>query len=290
MNISNSGIWSKKKGGPVLDSVSINLIAGAWSFRKLISSYTGNANRVVRTSDNTPFEIGFAGIDYDEDSLDLNIGSNSATMDLWYDQTSAGITLSQSSSSNRPRIVNAGVTDNINGKVSAFYNGTSSHLLSSTLITGIVNNSDFTIFIVYQKLNSGFAAMINQGKSFGGNGYFNFGVVSADNTNALMFRNTDNDYRFGTNSNAVGAKQLVTVINTGASSEGFVNGVSVGTTANGTRQSSLAVPSELAVGKRAVHSSEYLNGNLSEIIIFKRALTVSERQIVEADILNYYGI
>lgn len=80
------------------------------SLRKLISTAT-NAVRVRRSSDNAEQDIGFSGDDFDTASLTSFVGSDSAYVVKFYDQTGNGKDLSQATTSRQPRIVNAGTFD-----------------------------------------------------------------------------------------------------------------------------------------------------------------------------------
>lgn len=82
----------------------------AYSLKKVISTAT-NAIRVRRSSDNAEQDIGFVGDALDTAALAAFVGSNSAFVTTFYDQTATGINLVQATASAQPRIVNAGVFD-----------------------------------------------------------------------------------------------------------------------------------------------------------------------------------
>lgn len=85
---------------------------GLYSLRKQLTSYSGSAIRVRRSSDSTEQDIGFtAGNLLDTASLLSFAGSGSAYVKTWYDQSGGGKNLSQTTAANQPRIVNAGVLD-----------------------------------------------------------------------------------------------------------------------------------------------------------------------------------
>ena len=72
----------------LLDQYGTN-IGGAWSFRKLSSSYTGNCIRIRESGGNTETDIGFSGDYVDEDAITAFCGSNSGFIVKWYDQSGA---------------------------------------------------------------------------------------------------------------------------------------------------------------------------------------------------------
>lgn len=281
------GIGASAPTSPyILDNISNTNLVGAWSMRQLKGGIV-YANNVRRNNDNSTIDIGFSSGNYNTSALSSHVGANSGFTTAWYDQSGNGLTLSQATTTNQPRIVNAGTNDVINSKVSNYYNGTSNSLISSSLIGGIADNNNLSIFLVYQKLNTDYSTIINQGKDAS---YFHFGLVSYNPNNTLRFRNSNNDYAYGTNTNTTSDKQVISVINTGAFSECFRNGVSIGTTPQGTTSNSVVAGNELAIGKRAGDNSEFINANISEIIIFTRALSTIERQTLERNMGTYYGI
>jgi hypothetical protein len=88
----------------------------AYSVRKLRTAYTGACIRVRRSSDNAEQDIGFVGVDLDTASLLSFVGAGNGFVTAWYDQSGSGFNANQTSSSNQPRIVNAGVVHFVNGK------------------------------------------------------------------------------------------------------------------------------------------------------------------------------
>lgn len=80
------------------------------SLRKLISTATV-AVRVRRSSDNAEQDIGFSGNSLDTAALSSFVGSNSAFVTTFYDQTGNAQHAAQATASKQPRIVNAGIYD-----------------------------------------------------------------------------------------------------------------------------------------------------------------------------------
>jgi hypothetical protein len=100
------------------------------SLRKLISTATASI-RVRRSSDNAEQDIGFTGNALDTASLATFVGSDSAYVTKFYDQTGNAEHGEQATSGNQARIVNAGTYD---GKL--VFNGTSNSLKITTLTCG----------------------------------------------------------------------------------------------------------------------------------------------------------
>lgn len=96
----------------ILDQISSTAIA-AYGLRKLRNAYGGSAINVRRSSDNTVLDIGFdASGNLNTSALTAFVGSNSAFIATWYDQSgSVGLDMTQATTALQPRIVNAGTID-----------------------------------------------------------------------------------------------------------------------------------------------------------------------------------
>lgn len=100
-------------GGTPVKTYLFDFYGGAsvgYSLRKL-SVWSDYAIRVRRSSDNATLDIGFVGEDLDTTSLMAFAGSSSCFITIIYDQSGNGNHARQTSASNQPRIVNAGVLD-----------------------------------------------------------------------------------------------------------------------------------------------------------------------------------
>ena len=81
----------------------------AYSLRKLSSTYTGNAIRVRRASDNTEQNIGFDALgNLDTTALTTFCSGTNGFVTTWYDQSGNGANATQTTASFQPQIVNAG--------------------------------------------------------------------------------------------------------------------------------------------------------------------------------------
>lgn len=96
----------------MIDDLSLPHPTFAFSLRKLKSAYTGDCIRIRRDSDNSEQDIGFAangGVD--TSAISSFVGSDSAYVVTWYDQSGNGYDATQSTQSRQPRIVNAGTIE-----------------------------------------------------------------------------------------------------------------------------------------------------------------------------------
>lgn len=112
----------------------------AYSLRKLRSAYTGAAIRVRRSLDNTEQDIGFLADELDIASLLSFAGVGDGFVSVWYDQSGAGLNLTQTTASNQPRIVNTGIIELENGKPSLNWYGTTQFLNGGNVL-GLNGNS-----------------------------------------------------------------------------------------------------------------------------------------------------
>jgi hypothetical protein len=105
--ISQGGIWN---GSYLLDMYPG--AQAAYSLRKLRSAYTGSAIRVRRSSDNAERDIGFTGDNLgprlDETALINFVGTGSAFITTWYDQSGNLQDGYRTTAANQPRIVESG--------------------------------------------------------------------------------------------------------------------------------------------------------------------------------------
>lgn len=100
----------------ILNKISVPT-ATAYSLRLLNKDYTGNAIRVRRSSDNAETNIGFVNGKLDTATLLTFCGAGSGFVTTWYDQSGNGRNATQTTANNQPRIVNIGVLETLNGKV-----------------------------------------------------------------------------------------------------------------------------------------------------------------------------
>lgn len=124
---------------------------GAYSLRKLSCAYTGYAIRVRNSSSGATKDIGFiANGDLDTATLKSFIGSNSGTVNIWYDQSGNGRNATQSTAANQPQIVNAGVliTSNVKRVPSILFSG-NQWLDCGTSVQTMTNlGADGSVFII----------------------------------------------------------------------------------------------------------------------------------------------
>lgn len=107
------GLTSRRRSAPaaalLLDGIPVS---AAWSLRRMVTAYTGPLVRVRRLSDNAEMDIGADASGWlDIATLLAWVGASSAYVVTWYDQSGAGLHVTQPTMGAQPRIANNGVID-----------------------------------------------------------------------------------------------------------------------------------------------------------------------------------
>ena len=97
--------------------------AAAYSLRLLDNTYSGNAIKVRRSSDNAEQDIAFVNNELDTASLETFAGSGDAFVTTWYDQSGNGNNSTQTTAASQPQIVSSGTIYMLNSKPAISGNG-----------------------------------------------------------------------------------------------------------------------------------------------------------------------
>lgn len=258
--------------------------AAAFSLRKLRDAYTGSAIRVRRSSDNAEQDIGFdASGNLNTSALSSFVGSNSAFIVTWYDQSGNGINLTNSTAANQPRIVNAGTIDQMGSRPSP--RGDVTDFLEGADAMG-ANANEVDIFLVtnlYSFINGA-----NGNTFFGladsprfqanmpwsdGNIYFDVAGTAAPNRLTITGQMaTNTSYQFNITHSVAQNIQRVRK-----------NGTQIGNDGSGH-----TIASAFTRVSRA--SPNGIQGYYPEIIFFKGLVSDNEREVLERNQGAYYGI
>lgn len=152
-------------------------VGGAYSLRRLASSYLGPAVNIRRSSDNATQDVGFVGNDFDFDGFNAFVGGGSGFVTKWYDQSGNGNHTVPGPVTSQPQLVSAVAA--LNGRAALLYTQTQPQVL------GIPNSP--TVNMPF--LNGGYiAAVVNLQQTPTGQIYFwqtqgngneNFGINTA---------------------------------------------------------------------------------------------------------------
>jgi hypothetical protein len=119
--------------------------AVAYSLRLLDNTYTSDAIRVRRASDNTEQDIGFVNNELDTASLTTFCSGTDGFVTTWYDQSGNARDATQSTAAQQPQIVSSGSVINLNSKPTLQFNN------NQILTRASFNLSQISIFTVINK-------------------------------------------------------------------------------------------------------------------------------------------
>ena len=255
------------------------------SFRRLSSAYNGPACIVRRSSDNLLDTIGFLSSgELDTPRLKRFVGSASAFIVQWYDQSGQGNHAIQTNNAFQPRIVNIGIIDRRNGQIALALLGgqTMSTSLRVPQASGINNritvNSVFTASTVSQSLLSANANELNIHAPWGdGNTYFDLPNAGTGAGGGRLFTSltwqtlSAGFFLRDSNNSSIWRNGDVIISSVDRSGAANYTGSIVNLFAyNG--------------------NSNYMQGAVSELNIFNRLLTNAQLQGVQASQAAYYNI
>ena len=246
--------------------------AGAYSLRKLSSTYTGNCIRVRRSSDNTEQNIGFVNNVLDTASLLTFCGAGDGFVTTWYDQSGNGVNATQTAAVNQPTIVNTGALETLIGKTSIYFP------ISKGLIHTLTNSGSPAFFY------SGVSSLSTTTSRY-------VGVFGTSNMMVLSKIPTINKWgTYGAGNQAAnanvenaGAKLLTMDSTNNTSGTYYLNNVSDGTfgstSGNNIRN----------IGGDYGSAGQGLLGYISEVVFYTSNQS-SNRSGINTNILTYYGL
>lgn len=270
-------------GTLLLDLFGTDILA-AYSLRKLSSTYSGNAVRVRRTSDNAEQDIGFDGNgDLDTSSLTTFLGSDDGFLAKWYDQSGNSRDGAQTNASKQIRIATAGTIETKNS-LPTTQGANNDHLTISGVPTTSQPITGFEVMAHHHASNAGtkgtWVSKVNSGNfiRFDVKRFVRMGILSKFS---------------GTQINAQGATahgdtdlHVVTRMMNGASSVVRVDQVAEGRSGGGDWVVTGAqMGSVTTIG---TNSTSAYNGQLSELLIFAADKT-SEITNIEDNLKTYYS-
>jgi len=147
-SVNRGGFVSGAAAAKLLDTYSS--AAAAYSLRQLSDSYSGNAVKVRRASDDTELDIGFSSGELDTSALATHCGSSNGFVVTWYDQSGNSNNATQSTAANQPKIYDATAERHIteNGKPAIEFDGGNDGLNISPAILASSQKYTFTVHAV----------------------------------------------------------------------------------------------------------------------------------------------
>lgn len=280
---------------PVLDLLSVPS-AAAYSTRRLRTTYTGNAIRVRRSSDNAELDIGFdSNGNLNTSALLTHCGANNGFVVTWYDQSVSGFNQTQAVALNQPQIVSAGAILLQGTRPAPTYAGT--QLLAAATPTGLLQNvAGGTLNTVSRVTNvtvQGSPATVANALGTTRLGQF-AAATTALPTQAT--RTLDADLVASITGALSILNQSVVRTSTATYSAGtaaqFTNGTADGTVALASSgNTSNTAPAFTSIGDTGlVTGANPFVGTVSEVLIFNSVLSLANRQILERNQGAYYGV
>jgi hypothetical protein len=214
LSVCGGGAAAPAVVAPLLLDLLATSAVRAYSLRKLRAAYAGSAIRVRRDNDNAEQDIGFVAGALDTAALATFVGSNSAYLSKWYDQSGNADDAVQASTSLQPRIRNAGTNETLNSlPVVRFGLATSVVLNSTTPLTTkeclvITATTEAATFSEYSVVVSGSSVEGLLGESGTSHWYTGDGFLSANTNNS-----GNNTAVFGSVLQQVNANSTSTTLN-----------------------------------------------------------------------------
>jgi len=248
--------------------------SAAYSLRLLDSTYSGNAIKVRRASDNTEQDIGFVDNELDTSSLETFCSGTAGYVTTWYDQSGNGNDVTQSTAAQQPQIVVGGSTI-VEGTKPAFDFLTGGNFIGATGYSF----TDFAAFtVMHSDTNSSYPISCQSSNNTGWRQHI---------VNATTFRSR----MFGVNIDAsVTTSEDYTLLSTlsyGNNGYTFVDGVQEATasvTPTADTSANLEVGSSTSVS-----STTFYNGRMQEVVVYDSDQSTN-RSGIETNINDFYSI
>lgn len=281
-------------GGMLLDN--FPNAAAAYSLRRLSSSYNGACIRVRRSTDNAELNIGFLNDGSLDQATLLNfVGRVDGFVTTWYDQSGNGRNATKTTTTQQPRIVNAGEVDKLGINIIIRFDGTDDFLNTGSVnvFRSKANGSFYSVAQYRTSPTSGNSIVyVSQGGSVGSRA--SFGGGSSANKYEIAARRSDGatTATLSSVSNVnTSSTALVTSVFDYANTSGFIyiNGILNAsnltyTTGGSTTSNTDSVGIGLGARQNGLGPSPV---NIQEVIIYEN---ISNRPFIESSINQYYSI
>ena len=257
----------------------------AYSLRRLSSTYNGPAIEVRRDSDNTYQDIGFTeNGNLDEYALTSFVGSGSAYIRTWYDQSSNARHAPASVESIQPRIVNSGTIEKINGKPAIYFDFNNLQRFGHVNFNA-TSKSHFSIFHVVQHYS--LTAIADQA-------YYSWETsrTLSKGTNVALQDSANVSHSIDWSDPAVDTQYIKSATVNGSTGgySAYINGTEdvSGTFSGYSGAFSTFTNNRHGIGYRN-NGSFYLRGYMQEIMVYHTNQETDQR-VMQESINNYYGV
>lgn len=276
----------------LLDTVDKTGLVAASSYRKLSTFHTGPVAQIRRSTDSSFLDFGTIGEHFDVSSMNSFIGSVTGYTRIFYTQTglSSVYDFVQGTNSKQPIVRLSGTNYTMGGRVCMMGVPGNDTGLATSNISSLITGTNFTCILVASVgAHNNYARYFSSQSSGGGNDYGTGGcsIVQAAVSNTIAFTGGNNNYCYpnGTSGN-VNGNVVFTAYTNSSSATVRVNGAMQRTENFITSHNSYA----LGIMNYVNGGGSPLNQLFSEIIVFKRTLSLSEIQYIEKNMGDYWGI
>lgn len=272
----------------LLDVYGANCV-GAWSAARKLKTGATQAYRAEWGGSST-YDVEFTTADVaNTAALLAAVGGNTATVSTMYDQSGNSRNLTQSYDAARPRIVNSGVLDAVDGFPAPYYVGARwLDFANWASLTGLSGNPSFTVFVVYEK-TAGDGHVFSWGDyatSLSCVGIYDDGSLAAVGYAGGASKSFTAPSTSQLNLTSVLKSSGQIIATTAIYRDGADVSISGGTGSFPTISSGNF---PLHVGGWGSGSSFYINGHIIELIIYA-ANKSSDRAAIESNIMTFYGL
>lgn len=218
---------------------------------------------------------------------DLGVTHSGNAVSLWADQSGNGRDFAQGVGASRPTLQ---ATGGPNGTACVDFDGTND-LLTNGALSGFIAAGAYTLFVVFR------ADAISTGAG-DATAYDNDGPIGDSSANfGLFVRNAPSDQAVAYNwdgSSDVVALSCATATWHAAEQRhesgtlyARLHGTAEGSAASG---NTMALTSNVRLGTVYATANQYFDGQIAEVVVYNRALSLSERQQVRAYLTARYGL
>ena len=296
MILSLNGIIATNKGLSYIAPLDVYTNAiGAYSLRKLRSTYTGNCIRIRRSSDSTSLDIGFnSNGSLDTASILSFIGNGTAFVSIVYDQSGNGNNATQTTASLQPLLAVGGVIYTLNNKpiIRTTTAGSTSTAYFNTPISNIQPRpiSIVQVGVVYQLASNGFGNVtcILGGNNSGGLAGSRYSISVNSTTFLTNRQNSDGSVISVSNGSYNNNAYIQQGHFASTTLTNRFNGTDASTSISDTNQYSLSSNFTL-MGGNVSNNAFFGNVGLFENIFYLNDKT-GDRTGIELNINQYYNI
>ena len=249
---------------------------GAFSLRKLSSTYTGSALMVRRASDNAEQAIGFVNNELDVTTLESFCAGTNGFVTTWYNQTGNGVDAFMTQSAKQPQIVSGSNVIEVNSKPAIFW-GSGDVMATSDYILEFSANS-VSAFVVKGISTTGGGYLLNEGDNLAVSTNVSIGGLNGSNilwVNSTVIGTMPSGQVLVGVDKVVGANPYITYTN------GTFN-------ASGSATTNAEVGNRTMIGGRVDYEGLF-TGYQQEIITYKFDNS-SNRAGIDSNINTYYSI